>query len=491
MESKLKGAKPKINFTTALEDVTGWATTINRAVSDDVKIRNENLSLERELQLVKILLDHLHGEATVLGFIRFEIEKGGRPTSIQQFSDKLMSAGLMLQQAQYVINMCGFRWIPKRKPDDPEDEPEGGNPYKKQRHVNGKNTRPTPHDANNGAGAGTTAELCNGCGRKHRGECRMKSHPDYNNSNLPWHESASGKAYFGRGLTCLPSEPPFLQPNSSWEKPAEWSKDQSGSRSFQGGRSRTDRGRGGRGGRGITLSALSKAQTRKVLMRPVFVVLSHNRREVQALIDTGSPADYISPAFAAWLQREGHEKTPHVECVCSPLQPDACVCSTHLINFNITQQKSSEDTIPLAAAIMPLASYDIIIGYPSIEKFNLLDSLRRPIPGLERSLLAPNLDISTDLVKEFTNALEHTFLGAILKENLGSTFPHISDFLDGSGEDGDDLSELFASSSPWESDNINEPSNDLIDFIEMQGSTASKTKCGIFVTNANTISLLT
>jgi hypothetical protein len=151
-----------------------------------------------------------------------------------------------------------------------------------------------------------------------------------------------------------------------------------------------------------------------------------------------------------------------------------------LINFTITQQKTSEDVIPLAAAIMPLSSYDVIIGYPSIEKFklldSLLDSLRARVPGLETNLLSPILDINTTLVQQFTNALDHTLFGAILDKNLGSTLPHISDFLDGSGEDGDDLSELFASSSPWDSNKLNDPPNDLIDLIEMQGSTAFKTK---------------
>ena len=104
LESKLKKTRPKIHFASALEDVTAWATTITRAVSDDVNIRNESLSLERQLQLVKILLEHLHSDTSVLGFIKFEIEKGGRPTSIQQFLDKLMAAGFMLQQAQFSLD---------------------------------------------------------------------------------------------------------------------------------------------------------------------------------------------------------------------------------------------------------------------------------------------------------------------------------------------------------------------------------------------------
>ena len=164
------------------------------------------------------------------------------------------------------------------------------------------------------------------------------------------------------------------------------------------------------------MSALkNNNNTNKVLMRPISVVFSHHRKEVQALIDTGSPADYISPAFAAWLQREGYEKVPHVECVCSPLENNACVCSSHKILFNISDSKQSENIIPLSAAVMPLASYDIIIGYPTINKYSLLDSLRASIPANVERISDPRLiTYSTRLVQEPANTLEHASLGTLL-----------------------------------------------------------------------------
>ena len=213
-------------------------------------------------------------------------------------------------------------------------------------------------------------------------------------------------------------------------------------------------------------------------MRPISILLSHHRKEIQALIDTGSPADYISTAFAGWLQREGYESVPHVECVCSPLNNNACVCSENKILFYISKSNSSEEKIPLSAAVMPLNSYDLIIGYPTIEKYKLLDNLQAPI---EASVTKPfNNRTTSDLVQETStaNTLEHTLLGAILNENLGSTLPHISELLEGSGNDGDDLTELFNSELPWDAadDRSDSSPDDLINQIEMHGSLAFQKK---------------
>ena len=103
---------------------------------------------------------------------------------------------------------------------------------------------------------------------------------------------------------------------------------------------------------------------------------------------------------------------------------------------------------------MPLASYDIIIGYPTINKYSLLDSLRASIPANVERISDPRLiTYSTRLVQEPANTLEHVLLGALLRDDMGNNIPHISEFLDGSGDDGDDLSDLFNVESPWDTEN--------------------------------------
>jgi len=199
--------------------------------------------------------------------------------------------------------------------------------------------------------------------------------------------------------------------------------------------------------------------------------------ETQALIDTGSPADYVSPAFAAWLQREGYEKVPHTECVCCPLDNNACLCSQHNFFLNITTSKDSEEKIPLSAAIMPLNSYDIIIGYPTIVKFKLLDRELFPLVAKKERVIEPLSNVTKLVQETHSNAIEHALAGALLNENLGCGLPHISDLLDGSGDDGDDLSELFNKESPWDTENKNADSpENLINSVDMHGSPSFQRK---------------
>jgi hypothetical protein len=124
LEAKLRQAKPKIKFESALEDSNAWAAIIFRAVSDDQSVHGAALPGERQQQLVKILMGHLQGEG-VQSFLRFEIEKGGRPATVQDFLDKLMVAAEQVQKSNYTLGMCGMRAIMKRKPSE-EDALEGG-----------------------------------------------------------------------------------------------------------------------------------------------------------------------------------------------------------------------------------------------------------------------------------------------------------------------------------------------------------------------------
>jgi len=120
---------------------------------------------------------------------------------------------------------------------------------------------------------------------------------------------------------------------------------------------------------------------------------------------------------------------------------------------------------------MPLSSYDLIIGYPTIDKYNLLSKLQALI-------LTARVEQVAESSGKQSNALEYTLMGALLNENLGSQFPHISNLLEGTGDDGDDITELFTSESPWnQPNNKADPSpDDLINLIEMNGSPAFQKK---------------
>jgi len=86
-----------------MEDCNSWATVIERSYNDEVNILQQDISIERHSLLIKYLFEHLHGEKTVLAYVRWEIEKGGRPAKISDFIDKLMTAGKNLQMTHNVI----------------------------------------------------------------------------------------------------------------------------------------------------------------------------------------------------------------------------------------------------------------------------------------------------------------------------------------------------------------------------------------------------
>jgi len=129
----------------------------------------------------------------------------------------------------------------------------------------------------------------------------------------------------------------------------------------------------------MILSSITN-NTHDVLIRSIVVVFPYDKKDARTLLDMGSPYNYISPPFAAWLQREGYEKEPSIVSICSPLSEDACVCSEFKINFKISISKPDEDIILLFAAFMPLATHDIIIGYATISKHNLLEKVWLTIP---------------------------------------------------------------------------------------------------------------
>ena len=480
LETRFRLLQPKIEICQAVENANSWTTQIEMAVQEEVEKKGAPIPPEREATLIKILLEKLPADGTVLGYIRTEVEKEGRAKTIEQFVDKVMNAAKTLLSCYHVAGLSGYN-LTKRGADTQDDHEQQD---KRRRNTNKSRNAHDNVNVNANPAAVSSKTICNGCGRFHAGTCRMASHPDFNKTSLPWHESASGKAYFTRGITSLPTKPPFLDATATWEPPNTWGRAETNSNQF---RPRFQRTRGGRG-RGAPLCSITKKlENRKVLMRPIAVLFpTRHRRQVQALIDTGSPGDYISPAFSEWLQRGGYNTEPHAECICSPLDHDACRCSKNKILVNLSCTESSDEGISISAAEMPLAAYDLILGYPTIAKHNLLHKLGITQANMinTRTEDIPHDDTQTKTPQgRGPNVLEHTFLGALLStQSTTSTeqFTHVSDLLDGTGDDGDDITDLFNIEAPWDRDiNNNSLVQDsspdaMIDLIEIHGSPTLK-----------------
>jgi hypothetical protein len=163
---------------------------------------------------------------------------------------------------------------------------------------------------------------CKGCGRIHWGDCIFSTHPHFNITELPWSESEWGKRYFQeKGASSLPNHGPYLD-GVQWVRPQQGpgsaENNSTEPQARRGGRWRSQFQRKDGRPRGISVAAITEQiKQRRVLIVPITIYLPNNRRRtLQALIDTGSPSDYISPALASWLKGNGVDAIPHEECVC-------------------------------------------------------------------------------------------------------------------------------------------------------------------------------
>ena len=340
---------------------------------DEKKRLGTDIPVERQSQLIKILIDHVSHKDSLLSYIRQALEKGGRPNILEAFNRKAMLAGGEIQKAVHCIDVCGFNIVSKHNKRT-GDQGEFNSTTKKSKHnekAQGRGSKPwNDQDRSSKTSNTNVPTTCKGCGKPDTGECLNKTHTDYNHSALPWHDSDMGKAYWAKGLPSLSKNPPYINGTEWVNKPIEFTTKDSSKQCKSHSGPRGKRGRGK-----LLASPLTNTHKDSVFMALIFVVLPHHRTPIQALIDTGSPSNYVSPTCAAWLQREGCQRTPSVQCVCSPLANNACACSEFQIHFNITLSKASEEIISLTAAIMPLSTYDLIIGYPIILQYDILDRL--------------------------------------------------------------------------------------------------------------------
>ena len=94
---------------------------------------------------------------------------------------------------------------------------------------------------------------------------------------------------------------------------------------------------------------------------------------------------------------------------------------------------------------MPISTYDLIIGYPIILQYDILDRLRS-------SLIINVVNNNANNLIQHENAPAHSLSGALLSNNIDNTkITHMSELLEGIADDGDDVTDLFISEPPWES----------------------------------------
>ena len=78
---------------------------------DEKKRLGTDIPVDRQSQLIKILIDDVSHKDSPLFYIRQALEKGGRPNTIEAFNRKAMLAGGEIHKAVHCIDVCGFNIV--------------------------------------------------------------------------------------------------------------------------------------------------------------------------------------------------------------------------------------------------------------------------------------------------------------------------------------------------------------------------------------------
>jgi len=476
LEVMFRALEPKIHFNNAYNDVTRFVTNIKIFYA---KEKNKSPGLDddtgRQKALVKILMDKLKPDEETLAYFNTSVSDGGLPPTVEEFTTKIMDKAFKAQEALHLVEAARLTVTSKKRSADSDHPHQTANnqPSKRQNRAPSAHPGSAVPSADQRSGPPPT---CKGCGWIHFGECLMRTHPDFNNSNHPWHLSPSGQRYFNeKGLTKLPWEGPYLDPNSSWpNKPSRPSANKHGSNTqHKGGREPyKGRGRGNQRGMIYPIAAPVLDSDTRVLKINCTLTTTIHHRQITALLDSGSPDNYASETLGEWMRGlNGHMRT-NESCVCSALgTPKSCSCSKESMTVSVTIEFNNLNvSFEVTALILPINGYDLIIGWPTLvtQKDKLL------------SLITANLTHDSHVNKSCT-AIETVLFGALLTtqptENTNNI--HIANILDGPlQEEGDDLSDRFESEAPWDTDSQSgeSPSVGLISLIDIQGSDTFKNK---------------
>ena len=129
---------------------------------------------------------------------------------------------------------------------------------------------------------------------------------------------------------------------------------------------------------GEQISAIHETDT-AISIFPAEIIMSSNNLKFNVLLDTGAmQGNYISEEIAEWLRvKEAQSQSCSTE-VCSAFRGVNCYKSNKFYNFHLaflSEHTSKHNRIFDISAITINTSYDVIVGVPTIRKYNLLNML--------------------------------------------------------------------------------------------------------------------
>jgi len=245
------------------------------------------------------------------------------------------------------------------------NNPRNGN----QQSAGQKNAATAAHSGTSAAGGhsaspSTHSRECYICGRDNHGakDCRFSEHAYGNrNASVRWIDSVYGKLYRERdsSITVLP---PNVDPTGlHYKLPSD-------------GNNNINRGRKGMSYVTALIHDLQNCNVNSTIL------FSNSRLQAQALIDSGAnSSDYISTRVYNWLKDLGMVMTP-------PSQPfvngawidSSCsiIGSVENLSVNLITDSSKTMTLDLTNVKVIDGNFDIILGLPTIRKYDLTVNLR-------------------------------------------------------------------------------------------------------------------
>jgi len=284
IESRLK----KIKMSFKLDQGANSLLSFTRPVEELMNTLDEDsLTEEFSKGLLKILMSRFPEDDTHKT-LKELVKEGGEPTSISQFISKLMKMGVRLNKSYNDMKRCGQQH-PSRPDKSREEKKELGKELGKQASRSGSTTSSSTIKHTQ-----QVSDTCNGCGKKHRGECLYKTHPDFNATSKPFSESAPGKAWKAKGENSIPWNKTLS--GASWKKPSS----------------------------GELISVIHEADN-AISIFPALIITPSNSLNINVLLDTGAmQGNYISEEIAEWLKAQGATPKCCSTTVCSAFKGEIC-----------------------------------------------------------------------------------------------------------------------------------------------------------------------
>jgi len=367
--------------------------------------------MDRQKILIKILKEQIKKRSIFERNLHQNLSEGGLPTTLYNFQKKIKEFEEKITDIEKnARKYCSHMFV--RQPDT-------GKSKAKERmddlatHER-SNKRPSSDMSTNSAKKAKQStdqvSKCNGCGNSHSGECKLKLHPNYNHSALPWAESEYGKLFAtlkekAHQRSALPKlwkiDPDDKTKTVRLEESASSASSSSGSSSKAHHRKKckscetcstcdfleNERAFRLEYNRVTALESCYSCNTNDLknfeIIHTNIEKLQFYSKHIKTLLDsgsTGASSNFIRADIAEELLKEGvalKVQTKKITHVCSAFNEcvdieDRIVFSCYFYNEILNEKEA----IMLEMVILPTLSVDMIIGLSTIRASDLTKKIR-------------------------------------------------------------------------------------------------------------------